>query len=192
MTAAAVSTPTEEDPQAVIDVRGASVEDADEIAHVLRCNAVVPTLILQPPAIIARDIEDFVVVREPDGTPRGAVVGCAQLHWHRPRIAEVMAVAVKPSRHTQGLGQALVRACLERAMRRDPELVWLATTSPAFFEGLGFARISMWDVPLPVLLGKLRLVLAQAPRRWPGALLGRPVFMRWRGAWVAPCAVSSP
>jgi len=111
-----------------IQVERASEEDAGEIARLLRRNAKSPTLILQPPSTVVRHIDDFVVVRGPDRM----VVGCAQLHWHRPKVAEVMAVAVEPSRHGEGLGRVLVRACLERAMMREPKLVWLATTSPGY------------------------------------------------------------
>jgi amino-acid N-acetyltransferase len=128
---------------------------------------------------VLRYIEEIVVARGPDRM----VTGCAQLHWHRPRIAEVMAVAVEPTRHGEGLGRALVRACLERAMRRDPALVWVATTSPGFFARLGFQRIPMRRIPPMVLLSKLGSVLEQSPRRWLGALLGRPVIMHWKGGW---------
>lgn len=166
-------------PEPVIEVDRATDEDAGEIARVLRRNEDVPTLILQPPATVLRHIEEFVVVRGPDRM----VVACAQLHWHRPRIAEIMAVAVEPARHGEGLGQALVRACVQKAMVHDPRLVWLATTSPGFFARLGFQRMSMWNVPLPVMATKLRLVFEQSPHRWPGTLGGRPVFMRWNGSW---------
>lgn len=171
------SPPQPSPPPAPIEVERATEEDAGEIARLLRRNAEVPTLILQPPSVVLRHIDEFVVVRGPDRI----VVGCAQLHWHRPRVAEVMAVAVEPARHGEGLGRVLVRACIERAMPRDPTLVWLATTSPGFFARLGFRRMSMWKIPLPVLLGKLGLVLEQPPTRWLGTLGGRPTFMRWPG-----------
>lgn len=164
-----------------IEVERAAPEDAGEIARLLRRNATSPSLILQPPATVRRHVGEFVVVRGPDRM----VVGCAQLHWHRPRIAEVMAVAVDPARHGEGLGRVLVRACLEQAMRHDPapELVWLATKSPGFFARLGFRKMPLWRVPPTVLLGKLGLVFGQPPRRWLGTLFGRAVVMRWTGAW---------
>jgi hypothetical protein len=80
--------------QGPIEVERATDEDAGEIARLLRRNADVPTLIVQPPSVVLRHIDEFVVVRGPERI----VVGCAQLHWHRPRMAEVMAVAVEPSR----------------------------------------------------------------------------------------------
>jgi amino-acid N-acetyltransferase len=165
----------------IIEVERATDQDAGEIARVLWRNEDVSTLILQPPATILRHIDEFVVVRGPDDR----VVGCAQLHWHRPRIAEVLDVAVEPARRGEGLGRVLVRACLERSMQHDPapSLVWLATKRPGFFAGLGFRRVPVWRVPPVVLLGKLRLVLEQHPRRWLGALAGRTVIMRWTGAW---------
>jgi amino-acid N-acetyltransferase len=178
MTSASTS-PTRASTPAPIEVERATAEDAGEIARLLRRNADVPTLILQPPRAVLRHIDEFLVVRGPDRM----VVACAQLHWHRPRMAEVMSVAVEPSRHGEGLGGVLVRACLERAIPRDPTLVWLATTSPRFFARLGFRPMSMWTVPLSVLLGKVGLVLEQPPERWLTTLRGRPTFMRWAGSW---------
>jgi len=164
-----------------IEVEPATVEDASEIARVLRLNAKVPTLVLQPPATILRHIDEIMVIRGPSGS----VVGCAQLRWHQPRIAEILSVAVDPARHSEGLGRVLVRACLEQAMRHDPAptLVWLATRAPGFFARLGFRPIPLWRVPPAVLLDRLGLVLVQPPRRWLGAMLGHVVFMRWAGAW---------
>lgn len=164
-----------------VEVERASAEDAGPIARLLRRNAEVPTLLLQRPATILRHIDEFVVIRG----PAGSVVGCAQLHWHQPRVAEIMAVAVDPERHGEGLGRVVVRACLERAMRHDPAptLVWLATRTPGFFARLGFRRIPMWQVPPTVLLAKLGLALRQPPRRWLGTMFGGAVFMRWAGAW---------
>lgn len=165
----------------IIEVERATPDDAAEIRRVLQRNAHVSTLILQPISTILRHIEEFVVVRGPDRT----VVGCAQLHWHRPKIAEVMAVAVDPSRQGEGLGRVLVRACLERAMQHDPdpELVWLATKTPGFFARLGFRTVPLWRVPPAIILAKLGLVLQQPPRRWLGTMLGGATLMQWTGAW---------
>lgn len=181
MSTSTTSAPASSATRPIVEVERATDEDAGEIARVLRRNASVPTLILQSPATILEHIDEFSVVRG----AYGMVVGCAQLHWHRPHIAEVMAVAVEPVRHGEGLGRVLVRACLERAMRHDPEptLVWLATRSPGFFARLGFRRIPMWRVPPAVLLGKLGLVLRQPPGRWLGTMFGRAVIMRFVGAW---------
>ena len=177
LTSTTTSTSTTARP---IEVERATAEDAGEIARVLRRNAEVTTLVLQPPATIVRHIDEFVVIRGHSG-----IVGCAQLHWHQPRVAEVLAVAVNPERHGEGLGRVLVRACLERAMRHDPAptLVWLATRTPGFFARLGFRRIPMWEVPPAALMSKLGLVLAQPSQRWVGTMFGGTVFMRWAGAW---------
>lgn len=162
----------EADP--AVRVESASPDDATAIARVLASNAHVPTLVLHTPSQLEPHLHEFVVVRGPAGT----VVGCARLWWHRPEIAEIASVAVVPSRQGEGLGGALVRACLQRAVPRGPRLVWLATESPGWFERLGFVRMSMWTVPLPVLLGRLPSVLRQPPRRWWGAVLGDHAFMR--------------
>lgn len=162
-----------------VAIERAVVRDARSIARVLRCNAAVRTLILQPPSTIRRHIDEYVVVREPGR----ALVACAQLRWSRPRVAELVSVAVHPSRQGEGLGRALVRACIERAMRRNPQLLWLATSSPAWLERLGFERMPVGSVPLRVLLGRLGIMARQPWSRWPGAVLGPYVLMRWSRGW---------
>lgn len=162
-----------------LEVERAVPSDARSIAGVLRCNADVPTLVLQAPGRIRRHIDEFMVIR---GTQR-AVLACAQLRWHRPHVAELMSVAVHPSRQRQGLGRAVVRASIERAMRSNPRLVWLTTNRPAWLERLGFEPIPVGSIPPRVLLGRLGLVTRQPWNRWPGALLGPQVLMRWSGGW---------
>jgi amino-acid N-acetyltransferase len=164
---------------APVVIEPAHRDDARAIARVLQQNAAVRTLILQPQWSIERHIHELLVVRG----PHGAVQGCAQLRWHRPRLVEISSVAIAPSQQGLGLGQALVRACVEQAMRRDPLLLWAATESPEWFQRLGFEPMPMSSVPLPVLLERLGSVFRQPWQRWLGTLLGRPTFMRWNGRW---------
>lgn len=180
-TTPATTTTTTKPASPAIEVERAMEDDAEDIARVLRRNAEVPTLILQSAATILRHIDEFVVVRGPDDR----VVGCAQLRWHRPRIAEVMSVAVDPSRQGEGLGRVLVRACLERAMQHqpDPELVWLATRKPRYFARMGFRAVPLLQVPPAILLGTLGLAIQQSPRRWLGTMLGGTTVMQWTGSW---------
>lgn len=162
-------------------ITAAGPEDAGAIAAILRANADEDTLLLQPADRVAAHIEEFSLIRAGEGA--GDAIACAQLRVHRPTVVELMSVAVKPEHHGEGHGGALVRHCCDRALTREPapELFWLATTSPGYFARLGFEQMSMWTVPLPILLGKLGPVLRQHPRRWPAALFGGQSFMRWVG-----------
>lgn len=152
----------------------ADERDAEIIAELLRRNSSEPTLLLQPASRVRRHIEEFVIARA------GAdVIGCAQLHEHRPGFLEIMSVAVDPDYHGRGVGRACVQACVDRALARSPRLVWLATTSPGFFARVGFEPTSMWTIPFGVLLAKLGAVIAQPIARWPAAIFGGQTFMRW-------------
>ena len=151
--------------------------DADAIAQVLWSNRDEPSLLLQDAERIRAHVDEFVVARV-----EGQIRGCAQLRRHRPTIVEIMSVAVDPRVDGRGIGRACVGACLERALHGPggpAQLIWLATTSPAYFEALGFERTSMLTVPLTILLSKLRLVFSQPARRWWPAVTTPHVFMRW-------------
>ncbi|MCX4247144.1 GNAT family N-acetyltransferase [Paraliomyxa miuraensis] len=153
--------------------------DARSIARVLRANAAVRSVVLLSSGVIRRHIDEFIVIREPGR----ALVACAQLRWPRPNVAELAGVAVHPARQGEGLGRALVRACVERAMRRNPRLLWLVTSRPAWLERLGFERMPLGSVPMLMLLDRLRLMTHQSWTRWPGTLGGPHVLMRWSGGW---------
>lgn len=176
-TPATTPSPAALEQEQPVVVERATASDVEEIDRVLRRNADVRTLILQPRSKIARKIHEFLVVRGPGGT----VLGCAQLRWRRPGIAEITSVAVLPSQQGEGLGQALVRSCVERAMRRSPRLVWLATESPEWFERIGFERMHMRSVPFRVLVKRFPSVFRQHPGRWFGTLFGPHHIMRWSG-----------
>lgn len=160
--------------QARLRVSEAVAQEAEAIAALLRRNSAERTLLLQPAWRIRRQIDEFVVART-----NAAIIGCAQLHEHRPGILEIMSVAVDPDQQGRGIGRACVRASVDRALARGPRLLWLATTSPGFFARLGFERTSIMTIPFGVLLAKLGAVVAQPPRRWPAALFGGQTFMRW-------------
>lgn len=93
--------------------------------------------------------------------------------------AEILAVAVEPDVQGKGVGSALLRGCVERAIERRVEFLWLATAKPAYFAKFGFRAISRWRLPLTVLLTKLWLIFQQPPSRWLPALFGRHTFMRY-------------
>ena len=159
-----------------VEVEQAREEDAESIAALLERNRSVETLLLQPVELVRAHIDEFVVVRNAAG-----LCGCAQLRRHRAEIVELMAVAVDPTEHGRGIGSACVRACIARAVASEASLIWLATTSPEFFARLGFVPISMWTIPLPILLGKLAVVMREPLQRWPAAVFGQQTFMRWQG-----------
>lgn len=163
-----------------VKVEQARLEDAEAIAALLERNRSVASLLLQPVELVRAHIEEFVLVRG-----ASSLSGCAQLRRHRAQVAEIMSVAVDPAQHGRGIGSACVRACVARALADDADdaddaaLIWLATSSSEFFAKLGFEPIPMRRIPPAILLGKLAVVVRQPIGRWPAALFGRQIFMRW-------------
>ena len=87
---------------------------------------------------IYETIRDFVVVRDPNGR-RLLAAGALHVEWRD--LAEIKSLVVDPGTQGKGLGRIVVDACLEEAVDMGLKTVFALTTTPAFFERLGF-RIS--------------------------------------------------
>ncbi len=87
---------------------------------------------------IYETIRDFVVVRDPKGA-RLLAAGALHVEWRD--LAEIKSLVVDPSTQGRGLGRIIVDACLDEAVDLGLKTVFALTTTPAFFERLGF-RIS--------------------------------------------------
>jgi len=158
-----------------VRVRRAATNDLGAILGVLRANADDPSLFQQPEGQTRRTLNDFFVAEKDDGH----IVGCIALHRHRRRIAELLALAVHPEVHGHGIGRALLKAAIDEAREYKSEIIWLGSRKTSYFEQFGFCPFSRWDLPVTVLLEKLRLVLQQPIRRWIPAIFGGHVFMKW-------------
>jgi amino-acid N-acetyltransferase len=160
-------------------IREAAPDDVPAIVAVLRANRDDRSLFQQKEAQVRRSIADFLVaIDETD-----AVEGCAALHWHTADNVEILAVAVIPQRHGRGTGNALVKACIERAVaierHADRRFLWLATAKPDYFARFRFRATSRFRLPIAVLWTKFLLVFQQPFARWLPALVGRHTFMRF-------------
>lgn len=87
---------------------------------------------------IYETIRDFVVVRDPNAD-RLLAAGALHVEWRD--LAEIKSLVVDPGTQGKGLGRIVVDACLDEAVGMGLKTVFALTTTPAFFERLGF-RIS--------------------------------------------------
>ncbi|MDE2965899.1 MAG: N-acetyltransferase [Chloroflexota bacterium] len=87
---------------------------------------------------IYETIRDFVVVRDTNGS-RLLAAGALHVEWRD--LAEIKSLVVDPGTQGKGLGRIVVDACLDEAVGMGLKTVFALTTTPAFFERLGF-RIS--------------------------------------------------
>jgi predicted N-acetyltransferase YhbS len=142
-----------------------------------------------PPAVFGRYLTDILDVEGPAGSGRvllavhgGRVVGTVTFYpdasqegfgWP-PGWAGLRALGVEPAARGQGVGQALVRACLERARTAAAPVLCLhtaefMTAAVAMYERLGFRRAPAFDFdatghlglsgvrPVPILAYRLDL-----------------------------------
>jgi amino-acid N-acetyltransferase len=80
----------------------------------------------------------------------GRVVGCAALEIYGDS-ALLRSVAVDETARGLGIGQRVVRACLDLAQERGVRSVYLlTTTAERFFPRFGFGRVDRGDVPADV------------------------------------------
>ncbi len=87
---------------------------------------------------IYETIRDFIVVRSPSGKN---LLAAGALHVEWRDLAEIKSLVVDPGSQGKGLGRIVVEASLEEAVELQLKTVFALTTTPAFFERLGF-RIS--------------------------------------------------
>jgi amino-acid N-acetyltransferase len=91
---------------------------------------------------VYRNLRDFFV-----GEVRGEVVGVCALSLYWEDLAEIRSLAVYEAHGGQGLGRALVSACLDEAAALGVSRVFALTYRPGFFERLGFRTLDKRELP---------------------------------------------
>ena len=89
-------------------------------------------------------VRDFWVVEEGEAE---TVVGCAALHVVWQDLAEIKSVAVLDGARGRGLGEKLVRQCIDEAASMDLPTVFVLTAIPDFFERFGFQEVDRATLP---------------------------------------------
>ena len=103
-------------------------------------------LMLPRPLIeIYENIRDYFVCKEDY-----KVIGCAALHVNWSDLAEIKSVAVAEDRQKQGIGDLLIRACLNEAKALGIPTVFCLTYQPLFFNKFGFSEVDKMELPQKV------------------------------------------
>lgn len=114
----------------------ASVNDAREIQRLISYWAEETGDVLpRTEGEIYETIRDFVVVPADTG---GGLLAAGALHVEWRDLAEIKSLVVDPRAQGKGLGRIVVDACLDEAVELGLKTVFALTTTPAFFERLGF------------------------------------------------------
>ena len=87
-------------------------------------------------------LRDFVVADR-----KGRVIGCGALTIEWDDLAEIKSMAVARRYQRRGIGQRLIKACLSEARRLGIGQVFALTSSPRFFERVGFNRVARETLP---------------------------------------------
>ncbi len=95
---------------------------------------------------IYETLRDFFVIRD----DVGRVIAAAALHIEWKDLAEVKSVVVDPQRQGSGLGRVAVEACLDEGVALGLKTVFALTTTPPFFEKLGFTQAPVAAFPRKV------------------------------------------
>ncbi|MEE9278235.1 MAG: N-acetyltransferase [Dehalococcoidia bacterium] len=90
-------------------------------------------------------LRDFLVVRDGE-----KLLAAGALHLEWKDLAEIKSLVVEPCVQGQGLGRVVVAACLEEARALGLKTVFALTTSPEFFEKLGFRQAAVAAFPRKV------------------------------------------
>ncbi len=125
-----------------IKIEKAAIADAVQIQKLVNSFAERGEMLARPLSELYENIRDFFVAR--DG---GEVIACAALHIAWSDLAEVKSLAVSEERRRQGIGESLVKACIEEARNLGIDSVFALTYARAFFEKCGFVEEDKATLP---------------------------------------------
>ncbi|MFH1650711.1 MAG: N-acetyltransferase [Chloroflexota bacterium] len=126
-------------------IEKATIADVPLIHQLINDFAGKGEMLARPMSEIYESIRDFFVVKED-----GRVIGCASLHVSWADLAEVRSVAVAREYQHQGVGDLLVKACLDEAAGLGIPTVFCFTYQPAFFQRHRFANVDKMELPRKV------------------------------------------
>ncbi len=123
-------------------IRKAKLSHTEQIYTIISSFARKELLLPRSKVDIYEHIRDFFVWEEGDN-----VLGCCALQIVWSDLGEIRSLAVKEEVQNQGIGFALVSACLEEAKELGLKEVFALTYAPEFFKKLGFHLIDKHTLP---------------------------------------------
>ena len=114
-------------------VEKAKISDAPQIHRLINYFADQGLMLPRSLSEIYEDIRDYFVVKEGE-----EIIACASLHINWADLAEIKSVAVAGGKQKQGIGDKIIRACMEEAREIGIPTIFCLTYQPGFFEKFGF------------------------------------------------------
>ena len=125
-----------------MNVTKARIEDVPQMHRLINDFANRGDMLPRALSQIYENLRDYFVIRDGD-----SVIGCAALHVNWMDLAEIRSLAVDQSRQREGLGAALVKACVEEAISLGLPRVFCLTRAPEFFAHQGFVPSDRSQLP---------------------------------------------
>ncbi len=126
----------------MIKIEKACIKDVSQMHRLINDFADRDEMLARPLSEIYENIRDYFVVRDGE-----KVIACVALHVMWEDLAEIKSLVVAEASQRQGVGNELVKACLEEAKELGLSTVFCLTYKPAFFERAGFFRIDKMELP---------------------------------------------
>ena len=123
------------------NIRPALMGDVKEIHALLKHFAGKELLLGRSISSLYDHLRDFVVYDD------NGVQGVCSLHICWDDLAEIRSLAVAEDKQSLGIGEALVKVCLEEARRLNIGQVFTLTYQAPFFRKLHFTDIDKRDLP---------------------------------------------
>ena len=127
-------------------IRRARIDDVKKIYAILQHYSAKELLLGRSLSSLYDQLRDFLVYEDPQHQEQG-IIGVCALHVCWEDLAEIRSLAVVEAAHGQGIGQALVQACLEDMQELGMSRVFTLTYQPGFFTKLGFRMIDKSELP---------------------------------------------
>jgi amino-acid N-acetyltransferase len=121
------------------------MNDVPQIQKLINFFADRGEMLARPLSEIYENLRDYFVVRNED-----EILGCVALGIMWRDLAEVKSLAVLVKAQRQGMGEALVKACIDEALSLDIDTVFCLTYKPKFFEKQEFDYIDKEELPRKV------------------------------------------
>lgn len=134
-------------------IRKANVKDAKQMQELIGRFASRGEMLPKSLSELYDQIRDFFVWEED-----GILVGTCALHVSWDDLAEIRSLAVQESYWGKGVGESLVRTCIEESKELGVERVFALTYRPDFFRKLGFAEIDKSMLPHKIWADCLKCV----------------------------------
>jgi amino-acid N-acetyltransferase len=123
-------------------IRKATLKDADAIVHLIDIHADTDQMLFRSREDVCAHIRDFLIAEKD-----GRIAGTCGLSYGPGSLVEVRSLVVLPEYYRQGIGTALINACIAQATLAECERIFVLTYAIPVFEKLGFRVIKMDQLP---------------------------------------------